>query len=132
MLNGAYPAGRFGSVNLPPVFTELNAASNTSIVPALKLVANRKFDPPLLPIASPLYTAPDTELSTTRTALVPPFHPEIVPSSVAKMNRAGLPLGSLKSVALPLKTWPVGAAGGVPPVGGGIVTTSDWIAPAPL
>lgn len=125
-------AGRFGSLNLPPVLTGLNAASNTSIVPALKLAAYRKLAPPLLPIASPLYTAPDPELSTLSTALVPPFHPEIVPSSVAKMNRAGVPLGSLKSVALALNTWPVGAAGGVPPAGGGIVTTSDWIAPAPL
>ena len=44
--------------------------------------------------------------------LAPGFQPEIVPSSVAKMNAAGkpagVPLSSRKSVELPLKTTPVG------------------------
>src|SRR5947208_15870487 len=64
-------------------------------------------------VVAPLYTAPLgeplSELSTMSTALVPPFHPEMVPSSVAKMNRAGLPFGRRKS-ELPLKTVPVGVA----------------------
>jgi hypothetical protein len=52
------------------------------------------------------------------------FHPEIVPSSVAKMKRAGLPGLSRKSPVL-LDTWPVGVDT-VPigePAGGGMVTT---------
>src|SRR5258707_12271195 len=55
------------------------------------------------------------------------FQPEIVPSSVLKMNRAGpdvVPLETTKPL-VPLKTTPVGAA--VVPAGllwgGGIVTT---------
>src|SRR5437867_2518373 len=61
----------------------------------------------------------------------------MVPSSVAKMNRAGLPFGRTKS-ALPLKTVPVGVAS-VPEgafFGGGIVTVPvpliGTIAPAPV
>src|SRR5260221_2109139 len=55
------------------------------------------------------------------------LHPEIVPSSVLKMNRATpdmVPFETRKP-AVPLKTTPVGAAvvpAGLPP-GGGIVTT---------
>src|ERR1041384_266946 len=63
---------------------------------------------------------------TRRTALVPALQPEIVPSSVTKMKR------SPKKSALPLKTVPVGAEGGVPPGGTGMVTTNGTIAPAPL
>ena len=40
-------------------------------------------------------------------ALTAGFHPEMVPSSVAKMNFAGFPGVSWKSV-VPLNTWPVG------------------------
>jgi hypothetical protein len=43
----------------------------------------------------------------------------MVPSSVAKMKTS-----PLKSVAVPLKTIPVGAAAAVLLVGGGIVTTN--------
>src|SRR5260370_38390620 len=56
------------------------------------------------------------------------LRPEIVPSSVLKMNRATpdmVPFETRKP-AVPLKTTPVGAAvvpAGLPP-GGGIVTTS--------
>src|SRR3954453_1819121 len=61
-------------------------------------------------------------------AVVPPFHPAIVPSSMSKMKRAGLLfVGSRKSVVLPLKTCPVGVET-VPvgePAGGGMVTTIE-------
>src|SRR6266446_6131095 len=46
-----------------------------------------------------------------RTAFCPPFQPEMVPSSVAKMKWAdvpGVPGTVRKSVGLPLKTTPVG------------------------
>src|SRR6266446_2124372 len=62
-----------------------------------------------------------------RTAFCPPFQPEMVPSSVAKMKWAdvpGVPGTVWKSVGLPLKTTPVGVdvvpAG--EPFGGGTVT----------
>jgi hypothetical protein len=63
------------------------------------------------------------------------FQPEMVPSSVENRKSPGLP-GATRKVPVPLKTVPVGAAGGVPPAGGGMVTTSglatgnNW--PAPL
>src|SRR5689334_10235130 len=75
--------------------------------------------------------APCWELSTLSTALVgstPGFQPDIVPSSVANRKIAGLPAFSLKSL-VKLKTVPVGADGGGPFIGGGIVTTSGMIAP---
>src|SRR5215469_17334640 len=59
------------------------------------------------------------------------FQPEIVPSSVAKMKRAGWPAGvpllRRKSLGLPLKTMPVGvaAAPGVKPGGGTITKLSN-------
>ena len=46
----------------------------------------------------------------------PPFHAEIVPLRLAKMNRAGFPLASLKSV-VPLNTCPVGPCGPAAVVG---------------
>jgi hypothetical protein len=52
---------------------------------------------PSVAIAIPVYTA-SGESSIFFIAAVPPFHPEITPSSPAKMNRAGFPLGSLKPV----------------------------------
>src|SRR3984893_19131945 len=57
--------------------------------------------------------------------------PEIVPSSVAKMNRLGpetLPFVTTKSFEL-LKTMPVGAPGDPP--GPGMATTNDWGSPLP-
>src|SRR3954470_10413877 len=63
---------------------------------------------------------------TRRMALVPLLQPEIVPSSVSKMKR------SPKKSEPPLKTTPVGEAGGVPPGCTGIVTTSGTIPPEPL
>ena len=64
------------------------------------------------------------------------FQPEMVPSSVANMNRAGLlgggPGVSKKSVATGLKTLPVGTPCVPPPAPGGIVTTSENATPSPL
>src|SRR5713226_1420670 len=64
------------------------------------------------------------------------FQPDIVPSSVAKMNRLGpdIPFSETTKPLGPLKTLPVGAAV-VPaglPAGGGIVTTSGTAVPSPL
>jgi hypothetical protein len=63
----------------------------------------------MLSIASPLYTAPLAELSITMTTGLP-RNAEMVPSSPAKMKRAGLVpvvLVTTKPVP-PLRTWPVG------------------------
>ena len=59
----------------------------------------------------------------------PPFHAEIEPFRLAKMNVEALPsLGMMKPVVL-LKTCPVGP---VPLVGGGMLTTRAWGTPRPL
>src|SRR5580693_1241105 len=55
-----------------------------------------------------------------------PFHPEMVPSSVSKMNRLVVP-PTLKPPR-PLATVPVGVAGFELPPGGGIVKV-PWRAP---
>ena len=52
----------------------------------------------------------------------------IVPSSVAKIKRAAFVPDTMKSLVL-LKMVPDGADGGVPPAGGGMVTTSAWGVP---
>jgi hypothetical protein len=62
-------------------------------------------------------------LSTSSTALLPPVQAEIVPSSVEKIKKAGVPL-TIK-LAVELATIPVGVAGPVAPDGGGMVTISD-------
>ena len=66
------------------------------------------------------------------------LQPEMVPSSVSKMNRLGpdfpflLTTKSSGFVLLTLlKTLPVGADGPVPPFGGGMVTTSGTLVPLP-
>jgi len=61
-------------------------------------------------------------------ALTAPLRPEIVPSSVAKMKFAlpdVVPFETIKSFALLLNTWPVGAdvKPGGDPFGGAMVTT---------
>src|SRR5579859_1089694 len=61
----------------------------------------------------------------------PGFHPEMVPSRVAKMNTACFP-GITSKLVPPLKTMPVGWDRLVCPMGGGMVTTSGSGAPAPL
>jgi hypothetical protein len=75
------------------------------------------------------------ELSTFRTALVPEFQAEIVPSSLSKMKWAAVPGPfTRKSVATLLLTMPVGAdtkPAGLP-FGPGMVTTSDCGFPMPL
>ena len=91
----------------------------------------------------PLYTAPSAavgfaELSTSKIALArftEGLHPEIVPSSVAKMKEAlpeCPPWETVKSEAVELKTIPVGAAGPAAPAGGGMATTRPSFVPAPL
>src|SRR5919204_4592564 len=78
-------------------------------------------------MASPLYTAPEAELSTAMTACVAstsPFQPAIVPFSVAKSSVLGRerPPDETTKPEVPLVVAPVGAA--VPtPLGVGIVTT---------
>src|SRR5438552_1939619 len=92
------------------------------MVPNRKLAAYRRSL--LLLSATPLYTAPIPDRSTSG------FQPEMVPSSVTKMNLAGLPEESSNPVPS-LNCWPVGAEGPVLPRGPGIVTTSDWATPLP-
>src|SRR6266702_2313163 len=90
MLKGAKPAGMVGSPKEPARVAGLNILSNTSIVPAWKLAAKRKLPDAFCPRASPLYTAPEAELSTARMAWVKStlgFQPAIVPSSVAKIKK---------------------------------------------
>src|SRR5256885_11446588 len=81
-----------------------------STVPGWKLVAYRTSPVVVLAIARPLYTAPLAELSTAITTGTP-RNPEIVPSSLAKMKRAGLVPALLVTTKLvpPLNTRPVGA-----------------------
>src|SRR3954451_12146794 len=59
--------------------------------------------------------------------------PEMLPSSVAKMNRLGpesAPDVTMKSAPL-LNTMPVGALGGVPSSAGGTLTISEFLTPLP-
>ncbi len=58
-------------------------------------------------MASPLYTAPLAELSTARTTGTP-RNPEMVPSSLAKMKRAGVEPPLRTKPVPPLNTMPVG------------------------
>ena len=80
--------------------------------------------------------ASEAELSTTWIAWIVSTlgaQPEIVPSSVANMNRLGpeTPFAvTTKSEPL-LNTMPVGALGGKLPGGGGIVTTNEFFTPRP-
>src|SRR6516225_11066143 len=76
-------------------------------------------------MAKPLYTEVAPELSTSKVALVPPDHAEMVPSSVEKMKCEP------PKPEVPLKTWPVGADD-VPPAGGGIETTNPCLTPKVL
>src|SRR5919201_5165259 len=124
--NGAKLEGIFESVNPPGVCTGRKFESKTSILPAWKLVAKRNAPEALNPIASPLYTAPEAELSTAITACVGStllFQPAIVPSSVANSSVLGpeLPPEEMTNPDVPLVATPVGAE--VPPPGAGMVTT---------
>src|SRR5947208_47236 len=98
---------------MPRVRTGWNFESKTSIVPARKLVANKKAPDALKPSASPLYTAREAELFTTITARVGStfaFHPAIVPSSVANSSALGAEAApaEMTNPFVPLVTTPVG------------------------
>src|SRR5438477_4314307 len=117
----------FLSLNPPLGWTGRKFESKTSTVPAWKLVANRKAPLALKPRASPLYTAPEAELSTAMMAWVGStllFHPAMVPSSVANSSVLGpnwLP-DEMPKPEVALVATPVG--GEVPrSPGAGIVTT---------
>src|SRR5262245_59411334 len=135
MPNGAKPAGSFGSLNLPDSRTGRKFESKTSIVPAWKLVANRKAPLALKPRASPLYTAPEAELFTAMTVWVGStllLQPAMVPSSVANSSVAGpapwpdeMPRPFVALVATPVGAEAPG------PLGPGIVTAGWTALPAP-
>src|SRR5476651_493601 len=106
------------------------------MVPALKLVAYRWFPVALVPNASPLYTAPDVELSTAITAAVGltlKFQAEIVPSSVSKMKAAANVEPGTRNPDVGFQIMPVGdeTKPDCEPSGGGMVTTSGTILPSP-
>src|SRR5881628_3714453 len=139
MPKGAKPAGMAGSVN---ELTQLKLESSTSTAPELKLAAKRKLLPlASLSIASPLYTAPLAELSNLMIAFVRftlGLQALTVPSSVAKIKKAGRGLPSLVVPntkpgvllkAVLLKAWPVGDAKPVTPGGSGTLTTRGAFPP---
>src|SRR6267378_8286944 len=103
-----------------------------STVPMPKFAAYSLAVAPVPAMASPLNDAPRAEASTCVIAVVPaaPFHPAIVPFSVANMNRAFAPFESPNEPVL-LNTCPVGTPGTAPP-GPGMVTTRPCFTPAPL
>src|SRR5579883_1652470 len=117
ILNGAKPRGMNGSSKIPrKALTWANVVSKMSIRPLRKLAARMNRLPLMSAIVPPLYTAPFAafgfcELSTLMTAVGPEFQPEIVPSSVTKINRAGVAGASKKSIGLPLNIIPVGDPG---------------------
>src|ERR1700678_1467567 len=72
----------------------------------------------------PLYTAPFEELSTLIVAAVPPFHPEMVPSSVQNIKLALVV--PMRNTVVELENWPEtgpGPAGLAAP--GGMVTFKE-------
>ncbi len=99
-LKGAYPGGAWESLNSPSRFS---LASNMSMAPCLKLAANSTGPPLVIVKVIPLYTFVG-EPGTSVSAAVPKGgrQPEIVPSSLAKMNK------SLLNPSVPLNTCPVG------------------------
>src|SRR3989442_1157097 len=136
MPKGAYPAGMFGSVNEPSSCTCLKVRSNTSTVPAWKLVAKRKTPLELGARARPLYTAPlpAWELSTARIAWKRStlgLHAASVPSSVANMKTAGDFAVPTVKPCVGFHTTPVGVAlkSGAEPAGPGICTANgtSWL-----
>src|SRR5947209_14562293 len=124
--NGAKPLATFASLKPPDVATGANDASKMSTRALWKSAAYRRS----FAVASPVYNAPTLERSAPTTAVVPftdGVQPRIIPLFVANRNLdAPLlpPWLTTKSVALPLKTVPVG-----PP---GTDTVSGTFAPAPL
>src|ERR671935_1954537 len=119
MPKGAKLEGIFLSVKAPEMWTGWKLGSKTSTVPAWKLVAKRKAPEALKPIASPLYTACEAELSTAITAWVGStllFQPAIVPFSVANSSVLGAdwPLEEMTNPDVPLVATPVGDEEPVP------------------
>src|SRR5882762_7961339 len=90
----------------------------------------------LVPNASPLYTAPEAELSTASTALAGStlkFHAEMVPSSVSKMKAAANFEPGTKNPDVGFQIMPVGdeTKPDCEPIGGGMLTTSGTMVPSP-
>src|SRR5579883_1157901 len=120
-LNGANPAGRFGSVNDPARWVSRKDLSRTSILPPWKSARYRKFAPPVLPSATPLYTAPSAATNGAWADVAGPgggtpgLQPSTHPVSDAVMNWAGalLPPAETTKSLVPLNTWPVGAPNGM-------------------
>src|SRR5260221_14786551 len=88
-----------------------------------------------VPNASPLYTAPDWELSTAITALAGLtliFHAEMVPSSVSKMKAAGNFDPGTRNPVVGFQIMPVGEATepACEPIGGGEVARTGRMPPA--
>src|SRR5437879_290019 len=115
MPKGAKPAGMFGSVKAPGMWTGLKVWWKTALVRASQWAANRK--------------ATDAELPTGRTvwaASTVLFQPARVPSSVANSSVLGpdLPAEEITKPLAALVATPVGAPVPVPP-GPGIVTRSE-------
>src|SRR5438874_7779846 len=79
-------------------------------------------------MARPVYTAPCT--SAICCAVLPPFHPEIVPSTASKIQRAGAPL-TTKSV-VGLFTTPVGVPWARPAAGGIVTSVAFFVSGLPL
>src|SRR5882724_2850554 len=124
-----------GSAKEPSSCTCLKDRSNTSTVPAWKLVANRKTPLELGARARPLYTAPlpAWELSTARLAWKRStlgLHAAIVPSSVANMKTAGDLAAPTVKPCVGFHTTPVGVAlePAGEPLGPGICTAkgTSW------
>src|SRR5689334_20349475 len=139
MPNGAYPAGKRGSVNSPGADTGANLLLKMSTVALATSLANSSGPALVLAMASPLKTAPlgvmppgppDALSSTTN--LAPPFQASICPGdwtepteSVSTMKIAGLPLAPPTGKPLKeLKTCPVGFAPGT-----GTVRSRDTLLP---
>jgi len=120
MPNGAYPFGRFGSVNRPGAVIWWKSPSNTSTLAFAKSVAYSRSPSGVDAIAKPLKIAPSFVLSATTKACVDGagggtlgFHPRICPASVSNRNSDGpewVPSVTTKSEP-PLNTVPVGSSG---------------------
>src|SRR5579864_4311012 len=122
--NGEKPAGRSGSVN--EALTGAKFLLKTSILFCARLTAYRRFPDVRFVIASPVYLAPDLELSTAtiaslKVAWLEGAHAMIVPSIAANKKTEG-DLFTRKSgdaaPAVGLNTIPVGDPGPFSPAVG--------------
>src|SRR5215472_3122366 len=125
----------FGSLN---DFMRAKLLSYFSIWFKAALAAKRNVPDLVLAMSSPVYAIGLPGLSTAMTALVGStvgFQPLIVPSSVAKMNKAEADLPPLETMKPPkgFAAMPVGQPGGKGSLdASGMVTTSGWILPSPV